>query len=32
MACGSHVPSRLAFWKSRIGTESQSRPRPEMVA
>src|SRR5438093_9044817 len=32
MAWGSHVPSFLAFWKRRIGTESQSSPRPEMVA
>ena len=32
IACGSQVPSRLAFWNRRIGTESQSSPRPEMVA
>ena len=26
-ACGSHVPRRFAFWKRRMGTDSQSRPR-----
>ena len=31
-ACGSQVPNRFAFWNRRIGTESHSRPRPEMVA
>lgn len=31
-AWGFQGPSRFAFWNRRKGIESQSRPRPEIVA